>query len=586
MPEAHGRARSGHVGLKPEPEHRFVEQTLIAGIARHAGKDRVYCEAFGISSFDIRLGQMLRCAQMLGIHGVNDIALMGFQQSIDGVRKRSYWPPIFDQAPWWPFYPEFRDAFARSVALSSLGERVARYAILYPQNQLEQTDLFNIDISSGTDPASRMINTLALAVYAAGETFDFVFPEILSQARVSGGKIVFPHAVYDAILAPSDVAYFDESAQVLSDLQAAEGTVLRGDLESVVDEIRGAGPSWAERVTIGRGGLRVYRFEYPDGELFALRNVSDSRRGTWVDASAGLSEWDPVSGEITSLPDGCRRSIRPHSTCYYVLSGKTFGKARVPPRKHIPIRTTWTVRTDFPNMARLAGLEFGGGDKWHAAISPPVYGPCAGQPSIGIPPALRGETTIPMRGRFECRSVPESVLILFEKNHLTGLSVNDSEVDLSAAYPLRMWDSSCMAVDIAHLARTGANIVRGALEYKSFETGTTNDAFLDDWLMPGCDVFLGGSFRVAEGAIESDEMRPMKLPIDLSERGWREYDGILSLTSTVEIDEPLARSITGVKVGMLAEDCLELLIDGKPLSRALPGRTSSRQAHLRPASTP
>ena len=139
---------------------------------------------------------------MLGAHGVDDIALMGFQQSIDGVRKRTYWPPIFDQAPWWPFYPEFRDACARSVALASLGKRIARYAILYPQNQLEQTDLFNIDIFSGTDPASRMIKRLGLAVYESGEIFEFVFPEILDQARVADGKIVFPNADYDAILAP------------------------------------------------------------------------------------------------------------------------------------------------------------------------------------------------------------------------------------------------------------------------------------------------------------------------------------------------------------------------------------------------
>ena len=44
---------------KPEPRIRFDSQVLIASIARHSGKNRVYCEAFGVASFDIRLGQML-----------------------------------------------------------------------------------------------------------------------------------------------------------------------------------------------------------------------------------------------------------------------------------------------------------------------------------------------------------------------------------------------------------------------------------------------------------------------------------------------------------------------------------------------
>ena len=280
-----------------EPDDRFIEMTLIPSAARHAGKNRVYCEAYGISALDIRLGDIMKRYQMFGLYGVNDIALMGFHHSISGVRKQTYWPPIFTTTAWWEFYPEFRDACARSVSLSSLGTPQSRYAILYPQNQLEQVNLFN-DFDTPHDPASEAMAALARAIYSAGETFEFVFPEILHEGRVEGGRIVFPHAQYDAILAPSDLSFFDESMRELDRLASEGGRLYRGQISNVADSISSKIPSWTDKVDIeSDGGYRVYRFAYPDGELLAIRNVTGEPIKLRLSPSAPCSQWNPLSGK-------------------------------------------------------------------------------------------------------------------------------------------------------------------------------------------------------------------------------------------------------------------------------------------------
>lgn len=553
---------------KPEPEDRFIEQVAVTSITRHCGKDRVYCEAFGIAHYDIRLGVMLRCMQMLGAHGINDIALMGFQQSIDGVRKRTYWPPIFDQAPWWPFYPEFRDTSARSVALTSFGRKITRYAILYPQNQLEQTDLFNRDIWDGNDPASQTIAKLGAAVYKSGETFDFIFPEMLDQAHVENGKVIFPYARYDVILAPSDVAYFDESLKWLDDIQSHGGTVFNTDVDTVSDAIVSTGPSWYDQCEIeyspSNDSIRVYRFKYPDGELFAVRNVSDTVCSISINSQTILSEWDVVTGKIMNIPDGGRYEMLPHSMRYFTITDIAIGAE---PKSFItePILTDWHVDTEKPDMARLTNVQFRNDDTWVDAVDAWVHGNTPGTQAIGIPKLFMGQDLIEMRGEFRVSSIPKSIMILFEKAHLSSLQINGNEVDLSNAYIMPLWDKSCMAVDITPWICVGQNKISGTLKYEPFETSMENDAFIGNWCMPSCDVFLGGSFRLLDGAITADTGDPLSMPIDLSVQGWKEYCGVLNLTGSVDIDSSQAGSIIGMKVNMMAEDAVGVSVDGKSI---------------------
>jgi hypothetical protein len=551
---------------------RFIDQVTVSSIARHTGKEHVYCEVYGISRFDLRLAEMLRTAQILGINGVDDLALMGFHQAIDGMRKYLYWPPIFHQSPWWPFYREFRDVFARSIGLTASGKRKARYAILYPQNQLEQTDLFFTDIWSNKDPGSRMIHNLGLAIYEAGESFEFVFPEILDQARVENGRIVFDHSDYDAILAPNDVAFFDESVAVLNKLTDAGGKIYREPTDALAATIKNIPPSWTDRVKIANRtpDVRVYRFEFSDGELFALRNVGKNAESISISSSQHLTQWDPTlempidaGGEIkwTIPADSCR---------FFTLSEKTLtNRVSEPTTTAVALDAKWKISTTLPNLARLQNLKFVYDGKMIDAVANLVAADVVPHDHIGIPGEFRGRTEIPFRAEFSCESLPESLGVLFERNHLESLRVNNQPIDLTAARSMTFWDPSCCLVDVRKAARIGVNSISGVMKFQRYETSTVNDAFFANNPMPACNVYVAGAFATDNGKIVDLPREPMPLPIDLAAAGWQQYFGLLSFNTTLTIDSTLAKKVRGLELNLISEDAVEVLIDGVSLGKRI-----------------
>ncbi|MDO8586357.1 MAG: hypothetical protein Q7T82_04895 [Armatimonadota bacterium] len=555
------------LGHSIEPEDRFIEHVTVCSAARHAGKSRVYCEAFGITPFDIRLSSMLRRSQMLAVYGVNDIALMGFHHSLAGVRKRTYWSPLFSQSPWWPFYPRFRDAFARSVSLAALGARRSRYALLYPQNQLEQTDVFFTDIWSGADPSTSVVKRLALAIYAAGETFDFVFPEILDQAQARYGSIAFPHAQYEALLAPNDLTYFDESAACLEALSAQGARVMRGPLDDLEAEIRRATPSWAGSFSIdtdaGPGSVRVFRFDYPDGELYALRNVTDSARRITTSSDRELALWDPTTGVVTALESGAQSAICPRSCLYLSVTKSQFGARAGEPLARLPVEAVWTAAAETPNTARFSGIQFYHHKLgWLDAAAPPLPAGPERRPACALPVHFAGEQWVSFRATFQCISIPETLGVIFESGYLESLSVNGAEIDLAGSVPVQGWDSSCRLLDVRPLVLPGANSVEGTLTFPEFETQVANHAFFLFHPMPELDLRLAGAFRLINGEIANDDNLPITLPLDLSASGWEQYSGIVRLSGAVCLSADLAAAVRGLSVEPRAEDCAELLIDG------------------------
>jgi hypothetical protein len=557
------------LGHGPDPEDRFIEEVVVPSVARHAGKDRVYCEAYGITPFDIRLGKMLRRAQMMGIHGINDIALMGFHQALDGIRKRTYWPPIFREAPWWSFYPQFRDAFARSVGLTSLGERRARYAILYPQEHLEQADPF-ITPGGDTDPAGPTIEALCKAIYAAGETFEFVFPEILDQACVENGSIVFPHATYDAVLAPTELAVSPESASLLDRLRGAGGQVLRESLEQIEAWVNHNEPSWSDCISIETatpGDIRIFEFGFGDGRLFALRNVTDLGVGVRLSSPLHLAEWDATEGLVKEIPDIADVGV-PARTCrFFSVTDVPVGSVD----KDTSIETLcldarWSVSTDLPNMASLSGMRFLHAEHgWIEGEARCLWGFKDGRIKTLVPKQFAGYCEIPFRGEFTCDGVPETMGVLFEGAHLTSLKVNETNVDIKEAKAMAAWDKSCRFVDAKVFVRDGVNAVEGVLKFQEFETSIVNHSFFAFGPMPTCDLCLAGSFRLIQDTLVPESGAPVSLPLDLSTTGWEQYSGVLTLSAAVEVPQ----GARGIEVELAAEDCVELQIDGVTIGKRI-----------------
>jgi len=583
------------LGLNDMPHLRHIGPVTVASIARHTGKSRVYCEAYGVSPLDLRLSRMFQQGQMLGLDGINDIALMAIHQNLDGVRKHAYWPPMFMEAPWWPYYAQYRDGIARSFGLSSLGCRHARYAIVYPQDMLEQTDVF-VKVYD-QDVSTRTTSQLADAIYATGDTFEYVFPEILNQARVQDGQIVFPYAMYDFLLAPEELGYPLEQA-ALNRLTQAGGAVLRQSVSAITEHIRRTPPSWHAWLKLqhdGRpGDLCVFQIDYPDGHVVALRNVASHSLQAQIRSDRRLSFWNVLDGSVHPLPGTWQVNLEPQETCYLsvtekpVVATRQNGKSLTEPaHDHEPLNALWRILSD--NTARLSNLEFrSASGHWHPAVDPSFLRDQKPRCHIGLPEVLAQTqvcgSSISARGEFKCRTLPEKLNLIYEKSHLEAIRVNDIVVDLSAAHPALLWDYSCVSVDIRSLCQIGANNINLELLYAPWEFQIQTDSFFHRRLMPSADVFLAGDFVLQDGQIARNEKISRQFPLSFGQAGWAEYYGTMTLSADINLGADLARHIRGLVFELESQDAAELLVDGHargvrivgpyhfPLPELAPGR--------------
>ncbi|MCK5820372.1 MAG: hypothetical protein KAH17_00735 [Bacteroidales bacterium] len=558
----------------PVPDDRFIQQIVVSSIARHSDKPRTFCEAWGISPLDLRLSTMFHQAEMLGIHGINDIALMGFHQNLDGVRKYTYWPPMFETSPWWQWYGEFKESFARAVALSSLGKRTVKYAILYPQYQLEQESVFT-KLSDADNLAGKLIHELGSTVYEAGETFEFVFPEIMDQATVRDGKIVFPYATYDAILAPSDLTYFEASHSVLEYLKKNGACVLNDRFGSIRAEILDAQPSWKNQIEIESDGdsgmLRIYPFEYPDGEIYALRNVSNKPLSVAACTGKAFSEWNPLEGTCKKLTGRIEKNVEAYTTTWLSVSDESVSNdIQNLVELSESLETKWTIADDTCNLMSLNDIQFKMNEDWIGAVKFTLPGSTQSCRKITLPENFRKQTNIEFRGFFNSQAISTNLGLVYEPAHLDFLEINGQMVDLDTSRSFPIWDKSCRWIDIASLVKKGENQVAGILKFKLFETSIESDAFYGFWHpMPSCDIFLAGNFYNVDGQITSSDSEAFKLPLDLSKEGWGQVYGTIKLETDIELSEVQAERISAIEVMPFSKDAIEVLWDGHSLGKGI-----------------
>lgn len=562
---------------KDDTDQRDISQMVITSVTRHAGKERTFCEAWGISPFDLRMSRMTHQMQMFAIHGVNDVALMGFHQQLDGVRRYVYWPPMFDSIPGWPWFNAFREAGARHLALGSLAPRRARYAILYPQRQLEQTSPF-VKSFDPAYPPKLLLDKIAQAIYAAGESFEFVFDEILDQAQVKGDGIHFTHAVYETLIAPEELMYYPRNRAQLEDLKKARGKVFDGTTKEIVTALQEQEAGWSKDVGIehdgAAGALRVFQFAYPDGTMLALRNVTEEALTvTLKPRKKILTLWEAQDGKLEQVDSTVSLTVAGHTGLWFSLTDKPAAAAlprRIYRREYLPL--SFSVAHEKPNLAPLDKIEFLKDTQWVAAEDTfKVRQPYAMLKSF-VPLSFAGREEIPFRGEFNCRTKLAKLEMAFEKAHLRSLQVNERTVNLTETRPVALWDHSCMMADISDYLKAGRNTVSGVLTYQPFETQIRGDLFYG-FVNPqvSCDVFAAGDFRLINGVIEADAGQEYSLPLRLQEAGLVHSVAAARLRGTLALSAEQAKRAYGLELHLFEPDAVEVFCDGQSLGHKVHG---------------
>jgi len=98
-----------------------LDAKFIASAAHHYGKDRVSCEAFGASGWDMEYESMVRISNWLFQQGINLILMHGFYYSIRDERKDDFPPSYFFQWKHWNRMKEYIPMANRMMEMLSGG---------------------------------------------------------------------------------------------------------------------------------------------------------------------------------------------------------------------------------------------------------------------------------------------------------------------------------------------------------------------------------------------------------------------------------------------------------------------------------
>ncbi|MEW2292947.1 glycosyl hydrolase [Streptomyces sp. NPDC006743] len=328
-------------------EYVAGEQTMIprnpVSAAHQQGRERALLEMFGNMGWQVTPSFVHATVGAQAARGVNLAVLHALWTD----ETRVYFPPPFGpRAPWWWAMRPLAEWIGRVMEMGR-GTSAARTALLQPQRAAEQW--------TGTDRQGAVDGALSDAAYAlerAQVDFDLLHEgalagdeELLSRARVHGGRLAVGAARYDVVVLPLTPTLDVACVRTLGAFVRAGGTVvavgelpaddadgndrclareLSGLFGDAVPGDRRAGRGRAVRVADVSGlraavheagvaaavlepacdAVRVLRVTRGTDTAFLLNNES----GTAVDTTAALPVagvpelWDPRTGETGPAP--------------------------------------------------------------------------------------------------------------------------------------------------------------------------------------------------------------------------------------------------------------------------------------------
>ncbi len=565
-----------------DPDQKY-DQEMVASVAKHSSDPnnpkKVYMEAYGISKYTLTLAEMYYEWQGFALQRVNDIALMGMQHSTSSVRKRTYWPPFTEDEPWWDYYNVFRDAACVCQGISNLGKDIRKYAIMYPQYDIEQ---FSSQITEENDPINNKINALIDKVCQSQNQYDWIFPEILDDAKVEKGKIIFPNETYDAILATDEFKYFTSTQEKLKSFEAEGGKIIRGKISDMTLEA----PLWANLISIDLDKKhRVYTYQYEDGYMLAVRNITNEEAQAHITLKAKelyMSEWIPERiGQGNCVYKTCgkiTKTLRPHSCIYISLTKEEITDASYPTIKGKPIDIKFGIKAEKYNTApfnsvlalhetkgyidltKIPAMETSFG-RFYNEKDPNVLN-TNGFPTLSND--FIGASDIKFETGFNVEDLTK-IGILAESKYIKDIKINGQKLDNPYTKKEFIWDYSNIFIDLTDYVKCGENKLSFTLGFEPWETSIKNEAFFCHGPMPSVDVCLAGDFVFKDGTIKKYENEMKSLPICLEDEGLAYTYGKAILTGSFTKTEDMEN----IKLDIIGDSACEVRIDDKTIGSSI-----------------
>ena len=204
---------------------------LLQSVARHAGRERIMCEAYGIFPWSQCAREQKRATDWLCALGVNLLNDNSLIFSVADFRKQRIAGKHFT-SPWWPYYHLFSDYAARSCLLSTVGQLASDVAVLYPSSTTQAlTDIGGWD-PPPTHDYPRLV-ALQSSFWAATDSllrlhrdYEYVFEPVVLAAECAEGELRCEHATYRALVVPSCATLPSEVVARVAAFARAGGLVI------------------------------------------------------------------------------------------------------------------------------------------------------------------------------------------------------------------------------------------------------------------------------------------------------------------------------------------------------------------------
>jgi len=220
MPSLASMQRPG-IDILTEQTRETLTCKQASSVAHQYGRERTLSETYGTSGWHFTFEAQKWSGDWQTVLGISTRCQHLTPYSIRGMRKRDYPPHFFHQQPWWKYFRQAEDYFARTCLFTTIGAPVRDVLLLH-------------NISSGwaaapedRNPWSDKLNRVAEDLLALHYDFDLGDEIVMAEVgAVKGRQLAVGEAAYKLVVIPESDTLFASTAELLTEFLDAGGKVI------------------------------------------------------------------------------------------------------------------------------------------------------------------------------------------------------------------------------------------------------------------------------------------------------------------------------------------------------------------------
>ena len=218
-----------------ENRRTIIAAKLASSSARASGHNRSLCEAFGIGPWTRTMNDEKRLTDWLVALGINLINDNHLATDISDFRKRASSAKHFTQ-PWYQDASLYYDFAGRLCALSAMTQLDTELALLYPSATWWTLSRFAYKQDEYSVPEQDMFVAAMDALVRKHWDWEFLFEEVLANARIEDGRLVTGHASFSGIVIAGCLKISATAAAKLEQFAASGGRlIIIGPVPDAID---------------------------------------------------------------------------------------------------------------------------------------------------------------------------------------------------------------------------------------------------------------------------------------------------------------------------------------------------------------